>query len=97
MSQAPLNWHAGQKKLEHIQAEFVAWERAMNVDHPEIDTLQLFPDGRLRAFTKIVDQRGYFAQRRAATIHEQSFIAVPPERTKAAHSDSGMWSGTLGI
>jgi hypothetical protein len=93
MSQAPLHWHAGQKKLEQLQADFLAWERAMNADYPGFDTSKEFPDNRLRFFMKIVDQRGYFAQRRAATIDEQAFIAAPPERAKAAHSDSGFWGG----
>lgn len=91
MSQAPLNWHAGQKKLEQLQADFAAFERAINADHPEIDTQKEFPDERLRFFPRIVDERGYFAQRRAATIDEQSFIAPRRERTKFAHDD-GLWA-----
>jgi hypothetical protein len=85
MSQAPLHWHAGQKKLEQLQADFLAWERGMNAAYPDTDTLKEFPDNRLRYVMQIVDQRGYFAQRGVATIDEQRFIAPPRERTKSAH------------
>lgn len=78
-----------------VVTDFQVWERGMNTDYAEIDTDQLFPDERLR-FMRIADQKAYFSQRRVASIDEQAFIA-PPERARAAHSDSGFWGGTLGI
>jgi hypothetical protein len=91
MSQAPVHWHAGQKKLELLQADFLAWEREVNAHYPDTDTLKEFPDNRLRYVMQIVDQRGYFAQRRVATIDEQAFIAPQRGRTKVARVD-GLWA-----
>jgi len=92
MAHAPLNWHAGQKKLEMLQEEFMAFEQTMRADHPEIDMQKEFPDARLRSVQKVVDQRSYFAQRRVATIDEQAFIASPPERERTKAADVGIWS-----
>jgi len=48
MSNAPLHWHAGQKRLEQLQGDFLAWERAMHADYPDLDLHKEFPDAQLR-------------------------------------------------
>ena len=91
MSHAPLNWHAGQKKLEQLQADFLAWERAMRVDYPDIDTLKEFPDSQLRPPPKIIDARTYQAHRRVMTLDEA--LSVPQAQAKATHTGSDFWDG----
>lgn len=95
MSNAPLNWHAGQKRLEHLQADFLAWERAAHVEYPDMDTHKEFSDPQLRPLpSKITDARTYQAHRRVMTLDEA--LAVPG-KAKPKHADSGFWGGTLGI
>ncbi len=89
MSHAPLNWHAGQKKLEQLQGDFLSWERAMRIDYPDMDTQKEFPDARLRVSPKIIDARTYQAHRRVLTLDEA--LAVPPAKVKPVHDD-GFWS-----
>ncbi len=90
MSHAPLNWHAGQKKLQQLQGDFLAWERAMRVDYPDMDTQRQFPDARLRPAPKIIDARTYQAHRRVLTLDEA--LAVPLAEAKPTHDD-GFWTG----
>jgi len=92
MSHAPLNWHAGQKRLEQLHADFLAWEHAMHVDYPDIDTRKEFPDAQLRpAPPKITDARTYQAHRRVMTLDEA--LSVPLAQAKPTHADSGFWGG----
>jgi hypothetical protein len=93
MSHAPLNWHAGQKKLEQLQADFLAWERAMHTDYPDIDTRKEFPDARLRPPQRIIDARTYQAHRRVMTLDDA--LAVPLAEAKSTH-DYGFWGGLPG-
>lgn len=85
------------KRLEHLQGQFLKWERQAHIQQPNLDTLKEFPDPRLRPSPpKVMDARMYQAHRQVLTIDEQAFIA-PRQQVKTLHADSGMWGGTVGI
>lgn len=97
---APGNLEEG-RKLDGLQAAFLEWERDVQIQWPDMNTLEEFSDTRLRPPPRKMDQRSYLFLRRQWTVDE--LRAIPSEleraqREKASnHSDSGMWSGTIGI
>ena len=81
-------------QLDSLQARFLAWERETHIQFPAINTLDEFPDPRLRPVPKVIDQRAYLRQRQVLAMDDLRIIsAQPPEQAKPTRADAGLWGG----